>query len=124
MLALMRTHHTEQTAEILVQLPPTAVGEVTQAIEKVLKSMGHTVRRLNDEGEELYTFEEVFPEAHPGMILRGYRNLEDMTQEALAEHLGVQQHRVSELESGKRPISVKMARKLGQIFGTSHKTFL
>jgi len=77
--------------------------------------MGHT---------ELYTFDEVFPESHPGMTLCGYRNLEDMTQEDLAKHLGTQQHRVSELESGARPISVKMAKRLGEIFGTSYKTFL
>ena len=77
--------------------------------------MGHT---------GLYTFDEVFPESHPGMILRGYRNLEDMTQENLAQHLGIQQHRVSELESGTWPISVKMAKRLGEIFGTSYKTFL
>jgi addiction module HigA family antidote len=72
----------------------------------------------------LYTFEEVFPEAHPGMILRGFRAMEDMTQTELAEKLGIAQTRVSEMENGKRPISVRMARHLAGIFGTSYKTFL
>ena len=126
MLALMKTRHTEQDAEILLQLPPQAVAEVSQAIEKTLKSLGHAVsmRRLNDRGEELYTFAEVFPEAHPGLILRGFRGRDAMTQIELADKLGIAQTRVSEMENGKRRISVKMAKQLAAIFGTSHRAFL
>jgi plasmid maintenance system antidote protein VapI len=70
--------------------------------------MGHSVsvRRLNDDGEELYAFEEFFPDADPGRILRGFRNRDGMTQEELAAKLGSTQTRVSELESGKRPIDL------------------
>lgn len=126
MLALMKTRHTEQAAEILLQLPPTATEKVSQAIKKTLKSMGHTVsmRHFNDAGEELYTFEELFPEATPGRILRGFRTRDEMTQEELATRLGVTQARVSELESGKRPISRRMADKLGAIFEIPYKAFL
>jgi DNA-binding XRE family transcriptional regulator len=126
MSALMKTRHTEQIAEILLQLPPVAVEKVSRAIEKTLKSLGHSVsvRRLNDEGEELYTFEELFPEATPGRNLRGFRNRDEMTQEELAVKLGATQTRVSELESGKRPISRRMAEKLGAIFEIPYKAFL
>jgi DNA-binding XRE family transcriptional regulator len=122
----MKMRHTEQTEEILLQLPPLTAEKVSDAIQRALKSMGHTVRvrHLNDEGEELLTFEEVFPDAHPGMILRGCRGRDDMTQTELADKLGIAQTRVSEMESGKRPISVKMAKQFAEIFGTSYKAFL
>ena len=55
------------------------------------------------------TIEEVFPDAHPGKIVRGFRVREDITQEELAHRLGISQACVSEIESGKRPISHDMA---------------
>jgi transcriptional regulator with XRE-family HTH domain len=58
------------------------------------------------------------------MILRGARTRDEMTQGLLAEKLGITQTRVSEMESGKRPISVKMAKKLAEVFETSYKVFL
>jgi len=126
MLALMKTRHTEHAAEIVLQLPPTAAEEISRVIQKALKSMGHSVsmRHLNDEGEELYTFKELFPDAAPNRILRGFRTRDDMTQEELAARLGVKQACVSELESGKRPISRRMAEKLSVVFEIPYKAFL
>ena len=124
MSALMRTRHTENSTEIFVSLPVADDVTLSNAIRKKLAAMGHDVRMLNDEGEELYTFEEIFPDAHPGMILRGLRGRDEMTQKELAEKLEIAPTRVSEMESGSRPISVKMAKKLAQIFATSHRAFL
>ena len=124
MLALMKTRHTDQATEIFVSLPASASANIGKFIQDKLTSMGHTVRHLNDEGEELLTFEEIFPDAHPGLIMRGLRNRDDMTQQELADKLGIAQTRISEMESGKRPISVKMAKQLAEFFGTSHKVFL
>jgi DNA-binding XRE family transcriptional regulator len=124
MSALMRTRHTEKATEIFVSLPVADDMTLSKAIRKQLAAMGHEVRLLNDEGEELLTFEEIFPEAHPGMILRGCRGRDEMTQKELAEKLGIAQTRVSEMESGTRSISVKMAKKLAEIFETSYKVFL
>ena len=124
MLALMKTRHTDQTTEIFVSLPGSVGADIGKLIRDKLMSLGHTVRHLNDEGEELFTFEEIFPEAHPGLIMRGLRNRDELTQQALADKLAIAQTRVSEMESGKRSISVKMAKQLAEIFGTSHKVFL
>ena len=126
MLAHMKMRNTEDSDEILLQLPPLASEQVSNAIQRTLKALGHTVqvRHLNDEGEELLTFEEIFPDAHPGLILRGCRGRDDMTQTELANKLDIAQTRVSEMECGTRHISVKMAKKLAEIFGTSYKAFL
>ena len=47
------------------------------------------------------------------MALRGLRGREDLTQAELAARLGVSQNAISEMENGKRPISTKMAKRLG-----------
>ncbi len=46
------------------------------------------------------TIEEVFPDAHPGKIVRGLRVREDITQEELAEFVGVTKASVSKWETG------------------------
>ena len=85
---------------------------------------GQDVVWLNEEGERLFSVEEVFPDMSPAKVLRGFRGRDDITQRELAEKLGIAQTRVSEMESGKRPISVKMAKQLAEIFDTSYKAFL
>jgi addiction module HigA family antidote len=107
-----------------VTVPARRLSLVTDALKSVLALAGQGARPVNEEGEELYAFEEVFPEAHPGMAVRGFRGKMDMTQEELAERLGIKQTRVSELESGKRAISVAMAKRLAGIFDISYKAFL
>ena len=56
--------------------------------------------------------------------MRGLRAKEDMTQKQLAEKLGVRPHHISEMENGRRAISVQMAKKIQSIFGIGYKTFL
>ena len=85
---------------------------------------GLKMRRINEEGEELFTSEEVFPDGSPAMALRGLRGKEDITQAELAARLGISQNMVSDMESGKRNISVKMAKRIGEKFNLSYKCFL
>ena len=124
MLALMKTRHTDTQGEIMIHVPPVDIEKVSEAIRGVLELAGHTVRRVNEEGEGLHTLEEVFPDAHPGRIVRGLRVKEDITQEELAKRLGIAQTRVSEIESGKRPISRNMAKRLGEAFNISSRAFI
>ncbi|MDR1045445.1 MAG: helix-turn-helix transcriptional regulator, partial [Candidatus Adiutrix sp.] len=65
-----------------------------------------------------------FPEAHPGLVMRGFRLKEEWSQEELAERLAITQTRVSELENGKRHISVAMAKRLSKIFDITYRAFL
>jgi transcriptional regulator with XRE-family HTH domain len=66
----------------------------------------------------------VFPDGNPAMALRGLRVREDITQVELAARLGVSQNVISEMETGKRPISQKMAKRLGEKFDLPYKVFL
>ena len=124
MLAHMKMQTTGASTEIMLTIPSEMREQITGAINGVLSATGLEVRRINEEGEELCSSAEVFPEAHPGLVMRGFRLKEEWTQEELAERLEISQTRVSELESGKRSISMAMAKRLGKAFDMPYKAFL
>lgn len=111
-------------AHIDISVPTGNALVALEAIRGMFALAGHKLRRINEEGEEVFSAKEVFPEGNPAMLLRGYRGKLDMTQKELAQKLGVTQNRVSDMESGKRPISKDMAVKLGELFNTPYKSFL
>ncbi len=59
-----------------------------------------------------------------GLMLRGCRHKEEMTQKELAEVLDISQHHISEMENGKRPIGKQMAKRLAAFFKTDYRIFL
>jgi len=60
---------------------------------------------------------------HGGLIklFRGHR---DMSQGDLGNLLGVTSKYISDIEHGRRPVSLKMAKKLGKIFNRKPERFL
>jgi DNA-binding XRE family transcriptional regulator len=125
MLAEMRCHSIDDRhAEIHLTVPLEDVSRVAEAIRGMLKLSGHEVSQVTDAGERLYSIEEVFPDASPGMMLRGLRGKEEITQTELAKRLGISQHHVSEMENNKRKIGVDMAKRIGNEFKVPYKAFL
>ena len=114
----------EGRTEINLSVPSTKARVILNALRGILPMAGLKVRRINEEGEELFTSEEVFPDGSPAMALRGLRGKEEITQAELAARLGISQNMVSDMESGKRNISVKMAKRIGEEFKISYKCFL
>ncbi|WP_298069091.1 helix-turn-helix transcriptional regulator [uncultured Mailhella sp.] len=111
-------------AMISLSVPSASAVVVADAIKGVLTLAGHNVRRINSEGEEVVSADEIFPDASPAMALRGFRGKMEWTQQELAEKLGTTQNCISALESGKRRISMNMAKRLGKVFNISYKVFL
>ena len=125
MLAEMMLRSDEEGHGVIQLTVPSAnTIKVAEAIRGVLSLAGHKVRRVNSEGEEIVSADEVFPDGCPAMTLRGLRGREDLTQAELAARLGVSQNAISEMENGKRPISTKMAKRLGEEFNLPYKVFL
>ena len=126
MLAEMTYHPVDNySAVISLKVPVREVGAVMDTIRGVLALSGHEVAQLDENtGERLYSIEEVFPEATPGMVLRGLRGKEEMTQAEFARRLGISQHHVSEMENNKRTIGVDMAKRIAETFAVSYKMFL
>ncbi len=62
--------------------------------------------------------------SEPGLVLRGSRIKAEITQKELANAIGVSQHHISEMESGKRPIGKAMAKRFADFFKTNYRIFL
>ncbi len=60
----------------------------------------------------------------PGLSLVGARYKEDMTQKELSKLTGIPQGHISQMENGKRPIGITIAKKLGKALNISYKVFL
>jgi DNA-binding XRE family transcriptional regulator len=118
------THDQIGRTEINLSVPSAKTRVILDALRGILPMAGLKMRRVNEEGEALFTSEEVFPDGSPAMALRGLRGKEDITQAELATRLGISQNMVSDMESGKRNISVKMAKRIGEEFKIAYKCFL
>jgi len=81
-------------------------------------------RQINDEGEELFSFEEVFPDSTPGSRLVGARYKEDMTQKQLAEATGIPRRHISEIENNKRTIGKERAKRIAEVLNVDYRVFL
>ena len=123
MLAHMKTQTTGALTEIRLIVPNADAERLCKAINSLLE-FAQLSRPINEEGEELFSGEEVFPEGHPGMALLGLRTREGVTQKGLAARLGIHQHHVSEMEKGIRPITLEMAKRIGEAYNISYKVFL
>jgi len=119
-------NHKEGKLNINLNLSvPSGKGDlIIDALRGMLALSGVKVRRVNEENDEVFSAREVFPDGSPAMALRGLRVKEDITQAELAARLGISQNMVSSMESGKRSISVKMAKRMEKEFGVTYKAFL
>jgi DNA-binding XRE family transcriptional regulator len=59
-----------------------------------------------------------------GATLRGLRMREGLTQNELAQKIGITQANISKMEHGKRLIGKAMAKKFASFFHTNYRIFL
>lgn len=84
----------------------------------------------NGNDESINVFETAWYKATkagigPGGAMRIYRELHGLTQEALGEKLGgIPRQHVSNMERGRRPISMTTAKKLAKLFSVPADRFL
>jgi DNA-binding XRE family transcriptional regulator len=68
-------------------------------------------------------YKEVKTSLTPGYNLRILRRMREMTQQELADKLGVSKQQISNMESGHSPIGKKMAQRLGKALNRPYKNF-
>jgi DNA-binding XRE family transcriptional regulator len=109
-----------------VSVPARDAGRTRKAIVGILELAGIRARlgEAAPEGEGFIPAHEVLGESSPGMLLRGLRTRENLTQAQLAEALGVHQNYVSDMERGIRAVSAAMARKIERIYHVPRQVFL
>ena len=76
-----------------------------------------------------YGIDEVFSEleaesSRAGVLLKGLRLREGLTQKDMADKLGVQQSNLSKMESGKRSIGKALAKRIANAFNVNFRYFL
>jgi len=86
------------------------------------------VKKLKPQ-DEWISLEELLAEdiatlGKPGLSLKGARLKEGLTQSQLAKKLNIRQENLSKMESGKRPISRTMAKRLAEILSIDYRLFL
>ena len=97
-----------------------------------LKNKNKAVEFLEDLGFEEVSdsvpWREAFPEyteeTAPRIALLGARTKEDLTQQELATLTGIPQSHLSEMETGKRPIGKKNAKRLAEALNINYRLFL
>lgn len=60
----------------------------------------------------------------PGILLKGLRGREGLTQEQFAQKIHVTQANLSNMERGKRPIGKKIAKRIEKVFKVNYHYFL
>ncbi len=107
-------------------------GDIPNKILTVLKEeYGKKVHISEDEDDQLINifetdwYKDIKSKTTPGDNMKIYREIHNLTQEKLGELLGgVPRQHVSNMERGKRSISLKTAKKLSQLFKVSPDKFI
>ncbi len=110
--------HTEKKSEkvaVCFQVPVDKLED----IKRIVACLGGNEAKASTEN-----WRDNFPERHPGVVLRGLRNRDDLTQAELAKKTGMLQSHISEMENGSRSIGKTIAKKFAQVFNTDYKVFL
>jgi DNA-binding XRE family transcriptional regulator len=116
----------EEDGRWIAELPqfPGLMAYGTTAAEARTRVLALLSALSKNDEERLDTVEEAFGPREPGRMIRGYRSREGLTQAELAKRLGSTRSVVSGLETGRRPVSAKMARRLAEVFNSSPLMFL
>jgi DNA-binding XRE family transcriptional regulator len=124
MLELTKRRTTAKHYEICIKAPARDAEKILDATREFLRLAGHEVREVDLDEEKLFDACEVFPDSHPGRILRGLRTREDMTQAELAAKAGLKPHHISEMENAKRPIGKEVAKRLAGALNSDFRILL
>jgi DNA-binding XRE family transcriptional regulator len=107
-------------------------GEISKKHLSLLKKeYGKNLHLLENEDDEYVDvfqtdwYKIISSQMTPGKNLKVYRMNRGLTQVKLGELLGgIPKQHISNMENGKRPISLKMAKSLSKIFKASVERFI
>lgn len=124
MSAHMKAHHTKEPGYIDVRVGmPNGKERLYHIPSSSSKKLDSFLKELDISEREIDSWEEATPwEAlakdrlerykKAGIVLRGARYRESMSQVELAKKSGVHQNEISKIENGKRGVGEKVAKKL------------
>lgn len=123
MSALMRKHHTKDMHKVII-FPFVYAGRtynIPQSVAKKYESTSDVVDKISPE-EVFADIEKKYTKA--GVLLRGIRYREGLSQIEMAKKIKVAQADLSKMENGKRIIGKVIAKRIAKLFGVNYRGFL
>lgn len=124
MSALTKKHHTKATHDrgaILHMVHEGHIYHIPRSIAKKYEDKSKAPQGIPPE-DIFGSIEKQYTKA--GVLLRGTRHREGLTQAEMAKKISVTQADLSKMETGKRPIGKVLARRIAKIFGVNYRYFL
>ena len=117
MSALTKKHHTDDVAKVswhggLYAVPIEIMERYKVTSDNQYTSIDDLFSVLTQKSGE------------PGVLLRGLRYREGLSQIEFAKKLNVSQTNLSAMENGRRAIGKELAKRIGDIFGLDYRVFL
>ena len=124
MLELEKERHIKGRITIRAEIPESKKAAVLKAIEGAGGSWEEVKPQKERDSVPWREVEDLSDELVPGRILAGLRHREGLTQVKLARLTNISQHRISEMERGRRAISKNAARILSKALGADYRLLL
>lgn len=127
MSAHMKAHHIKEHAKVIVELPnykkifyisPENYNKFEPLLEKYSEDDDKPV------AWEVLAKERIEKYKKSGIVLRGMRYRENLSQKVLAQKSGVSQNEISKIENGKRTVEEKIARRLAKVLHFDYRMLL
>ena len=118
MSAHTKGHHTSKTTyKVVIEMPGKEKG-LSFVPAKHLQKLEAFLEKYSESDslswEELAK-DDIAKYGKAGIVLRGVRYREGLSQKELAKRTGISQENISKMENGQRPIGEKVAKKLAKV---------
>ncbi len=132
MLARTKMHHTDNQKDLYKIIIVTPDAEkisyiATKNIEK-LEAFLEKYAELEEDDKPIawkeLAKERIAKYKKAGLVLRGMRYRENVSQKELAKRSGVNQNEISKIENGKRTLGEKVAKKLAEALNFNYELLL
>jgi DNA-binding XRE family transcriptional regulator len=123
MSARTKKHHTKSHTDHGIILHMMHEGHVYNIPISVAKKYEDKSKTKRIPPEDIFgNIEKQYTKV--GVLLRGTRYREGLTQAEMAKKINVTQADLSKMENGKRPIGKVVAKRIAKIFGVDYRYFL
>lgn len=129
MSAHTREHHTDTQKFFCVTIKLNNSKKSYNIPLSHQKELEKVLEEYSDDGDtpvawEVLAKERIEKYKKSGLVLRGMRYREGLSQKQLAEASGITQNEISNIENGKRTVGNKVAEKLAKVLNFDYRMLL